>query len=393
MAHLPNPGGRIPPGYLYGRDAQIKKFWQTLDLQSVYLNDLRRIGKTQLIQSMAAEPPDGWVCVKADVGGVHTAMEFAKLAYQDSASALPPGAQVFRNVEALSTRLGGAKIGNFFTFPESAMKSWKELLRVTFDDLNTEMQRQGKKFVFFWDEIPFFLDNLISRELPRDAEEFLDLLRSLCQDHHHIRLFLTGSIGLHHILTGLRVRGYHNRPLSHMAAVNIGPIPAPDAENLTTDLIAGVGARTPDPAALAKQIATLTGHVPFYIHHLVNCLAAGENVTPSVAETKLDAKLRDSNNDWDLPHYRDRIEKYYSKTGVGCSIRDTAFVILNAISTTQPLPYEAVRQAVAEKLTSDEQARAVLTLLCQDYYLESTEEGYRFYLEIVRRWWAINCAD
>jgi hypothetical protein len=342
---------------------------------------------------MAAAPADGWICVKTDVGGVTTAMEFAKLAYEKSAAALPRGARIFRSVENLSTRLGGAKVGNFFTFPENAPKSWKELLRVTFEDLNTNKKTRGKKFVFFWDEIPFFIDNLLRANQTKEAEEFLDCLRSLCQDNPHIRLFLTGSIGLHHILSGLQSGGYHNRPLSHMAKENIGPISEADAVELAGDLIDGVKIQTPDRPALAKQIANLTGNVPFYIHHLVNCLPTHATVDPAVPESVLEAKIRDPNNDWDLPHYKNRIIHYYAETPAGSSPRETALVILNAISKSQPLPYEAVRQAVAEKLTSDEQTRDVLTLLCQDYYLQNTEEEYRFYLEIVRRWWSIHCAD
>jgi hypothetical protein len=32
------------------------------------MNDLRRIGKTQIMVKMKAEPALGWVCVKRDLG-------------------------------------------------------------------------------------------------------------------------------------------------------------------------------------------------------------------------------------------------------------------------------------------------------------------------------------
>jgi len=73
-----NPGGQLDPSEIFGRDLQIKQLWTVLEGRCVYMNDLRRIGKTQIMVKMAAEPQPGWVCVKRDPGRFHTAEEFAR---------------------------------------------------------------------------------------------------------------------------------------------------------------------------------------------------------------------------------------------------------------------------------------------------------------------------
>jgi hypothetical protein len=48
---------------------------------------------------------------------------------------------------------------------------------------------------------------------PDSIMEMLDLLRSLSQTHQRVRFVLTGSVGLHHVLSALRAKGYAGSPL------------------------------------------------------------------------------------------------------------------------------------------------------------------------------------
>ena len=84
----PNPGGQLAPEQIVGRDALIAEMWATLAGRSIYMNDLRRIGKTQIMVKMHAEPVAGWVSVKCDLGGCHTAGEFAAQAFRMSSEDL-----------------------------------------------------------------------------------------------------------------------------------------------------------------------------------------------------------------------------------------------------------------------------------------------------------------
>ena len=64
--------------------------------------------------------------------------------------------------------------------------------------------------------------------------------------------------------------------------------------------------------------------------------------------------------------------------------------MLDALAAGEMLDFEAIRNALAaEKAYDDEELRALLELLRSDHYLVKGANGYSFYLEIVRRWWAL----
>ena len=45
---------------IIGRDEEIQKIWNILEKQSVVIASLRRMGKTCILQKMAAQPIHGW---------------------------------------------------------------------------------------------------------------------------------------------------------------------------------------------------------------------------------------------------------------------------------------------------------------------------------------------
>ena len=69
----PNPGGQLAAENIVGRDELIADMWSILEGRSIYMNDLRRVGKTMILDKMKAKPPRGWLAIKRDLGGCHTA--------------------------------------------------------------------------------------------------------------------------------------------------------------------------------------------------------------------------------------------------------------------------------------------------------------------------------
>lgn len=381
-----NPGGQISPENIFGRDETIAEYWRILEGQGIYINDLRRIGKTQIMVKMHAERAQGWVTVKADLGRCHSAAEFATRAFKDSFAVLNAEGKTLRSMERWFGRLGGLEIAGVLKLPggQSAVP-WKEVLERTFADLNEAMGSMGKRMVFFWDEVPFLLDNISRKEGPETAMEVLDTLRSLEQDYDRVRLFLTGSIGLHHVLTALKAGGYIGTPLNRMAHCQPGPLAEHEACRLAMALIEGEQLSCEDAPTLASHIARLTGNVPFYIHLMVACLRKGANLSLVDATAQLDQQLLLKASDWDLPHYRDRLTKYYGTKA------KSALHVLDTLSLGGPLGFDEIRNAVAaQQRMDDEELRELLELLCSDHYLVKTPQGFSFYLEIVRRWWAIS---
>jgi hypothetical protein len=350
------------------------------------MNDLRRIGKTQIMVKMKAEPPTGWICVKRDLGRFHTSEEFARSAYEDSATVLSGGKRAMRKMSELFGKAGGMEIPGIIKLPDGSIAPWKEVLQRTFEDISESVGNTNQRMLFLWDEVPFLIDNISKRQGEQIAMEVLDSIRSFTQDFDQIRVLLTGSIGLHHILKSLQQKGYSGSPLNRMELVRPGPLAPHDAIRLGKDLLAGESIRTDNSQKCAEFIAKSVGNVPFYIHKLISRLNKSEDYTVESIGSVLNFELADLNNDWDLEHYRVRLGEYYGDD------ESLAIAILDAIAMQTELDFEQVRSMVSTQMNvGDEKLRTVLKLLCKDHYLEHSTKGkYAYYIAVVARWWRIS---
>lgn len=243
-----------------------------------------------------------------------------------------------------------------------------------------------QRMVFFWDEVPYLLDNIAKREGAQVAMEVLDVLRALGQDHDRIRLLLTGSIGLHHVLVGLKKDGFYGPALNRMELVQPGPLQPADGIALARALIDGNAIRCADPATCAAAVAELVGHVPFYIHKLISRLPKDGNASPATIEAVLDREITSDNNDWDLQHYRDRLKPYYGEN------ERLALCVLDAVAVGGSLTFQEIRWEVNARMKADdERLRGLLKLLGMDHYLTRTDgNACRFHLALIRRWWKLS---
>lgn len=80
----PNPGGKNSPEEILGRDDLIDQIWKILEGRNIYMNDLRRIGKTEILHKMQHQAPREWLILKRDLGGIRTAKEFSARVYKDT---------------------------------------------------------------------------------------------------------------------------------------------------------------------------------------------------------------------------------------------------------------------------------------------------------------------
>jgi hypothetical protein len=384
----PNPGGQLAAENIIGRDELIAEMWSILEGRSIYMNDLRRVGKTMILDKMKAQPARGWLAIKRDLGGCHTAAEFATRAYRDSNDVLGGKQRALRRMEDLLGKLKGAEIAGVLKLPDGSPIPWKEVLSRTFADLEEHLQQTNEHFVFLWDEVPFLLDNVSKREGPAVAMEILDTLRALSQDHSRVRLVLTGSVGLHHVLTALRAKGYLNSPLNHMERIAPGPLAPTDAAQLALELLRGANLQCSEPEGCAQPLAEAVGNVAFYIHKLASRLPKKREINPALIDETLQKEITHPDNDWDLLHYRTRLQLYYGK--------DESLVlhILDAVAGAEkPLSAEAIRKAVSAKTPFDdmEHLRKLLRLLQQDHYLDRDAKGhYSFRFALIRRWWRLD---
>jgi hypothetical protein len=384
-----NPGGQIDLKAVVGRESLLRQIWETVEHQSIVMTAERRIGKTTIMRKMLADPDPGWTPVFQDLEGCHTAAEFAMLVYKEIHQFLSNKGKATRRAKEWLTALGGTEIGGFIKLPEKTEIRWKDVLTKAIEDLVHENDDSGTKLLFLWDEVPFMLANIRDREGEQTAMEVLDVLRSLRQTHGGLRMVITGSIGLHHVIASLKEKNYANSPVNDMAQVNVPALAVSDAVLLAGRLMDGEGLPSPDPNLGAGAIAAEADYFPFYIHHIVKALKIrGRDASPESVAEMVKSQLVDARDPWELLHYRERIPTYYGQH------QGTVLLVLDELASGAGTA--SVNQLLAMLKSSStfddrEQLLRLLSLMERDHYLSRDDEGsYRFGFPLIRRWWKIN---
>jgi hypothetical protein len=245
------------------------------------------------------------------------------------------------------------------------------------------------KLLFLWDEMPFMLMNIQNGEGEQTAMQVLDHLRWLRHTHSGLRMVITGSIGLHHVLTALKEKNYSNSPVNDLAPIDVPPLTETDAAHLANLLITGEFLQSRDQTAAAAAIAHEADCFAFYVHHIVRGLkvqgldAEPENIAKVVA-----SHLVDPNDPWQLIHYRERISTYYPDDQKTVSlILDELAVELGTVSVNELL---AMLKG-ASQFDDRERLLRLLSLMERDHYLKRDGGGrYQFRFPLIRRWWKLN---
>lgn len=382
----PNPGGILQLDDIVGRESVVAYLQSTLDQQSILLVAERRTGKTHVLEKFKATAPVNWVVIKRDIGAIRSAPEFVQYVMADIYPHLETKTN-FRNwLQGLGEQLGGTQIGPI-KLPNFAARQWKQVLGDAIAHLDEI--HAIERVVFLWDELPWMLE-IIAKTNPQEAMELLDTLRALRQQHaNKLRMVFTGSLGLHHIVRGLKELGYNNTPVNDMLSIEVEPLTLPDAASLVQRLFTDnhLAAATQD---LFEETAKSLDGIPFYIHHVVSALLKNpaslqQPVDGQAMSAVINHGIHSSDNPWDLQHYEERTLAYYGKQRAEC------LALLDAVaSSTGTLPIsEAIKRAkAAYPLIEQQQWIELSRLLERDHYFQrhaNGEIGFKF--TVVKRWW------
>jgi hypothetical protein len=254
--------------------------------------------------------------------------------------------------------------------------------------LISENDAKGNRLLFLWDEVPYMLASIRDRQNEKTAMEVLDFLRALRQTHSGLRMVITGSIGLHHVLSSLRDKDYGNSPVNDMAAIDVPPLAEEDAIRLAKLLIEGEALKSRDQAAAAAAIAREADCFPFYVQNIVRALKVrGLDATPENVAQVVASQLVDANDPWELLHYRERIPLYYRDD------QKTVCLILDELAVRDTSAVSELLAMLKGASTFDDRERLlrILSLLERDHYLRRNQDGcFLFRFPLIRRWWKIN---
>ena len=388
-----NPGGQLAPEEVVGRDSFIASLWDSLEQQSIVLVAERRTGKTSIIDKMKAEPRPDNLVILSDVQGISSSLEFVEKLMRDAYEHLSNAKKATEWLKKLWTSAEGTEIASVVKLPKSAAPNWKLLLERTLADL---AQHQSSRVIVAWDELPWGLQKIAKSEGEAVVVDLLDVLRAQRHKHKNLRMIFTGSLGLHHVVTGLREGGYASSAINDMRTVVLPALEDSDARALALDLLRGEGLASDDLESAATVIAEWVGNVPFYIHGVVSTLrATRQTPTPETVARAIESALTSVEDPWHVDHFRDRLHDYYGpRAGL-------ARTILDLLAEHGPQSFGELGEHLRAAVRPDEEEarrivegdprelRALLKLMQRDHYLHQEGGAYSFLHDLLRRWWRL----
>ena len=379
-----NPGGQLDPKNIIGRERLIENLWDALELQSVRMTAERRIGKTSVMSKMEAEPRTGWRPVYMDLEKLHTPMEFALAIYGEVEKFLTTKKKAIRKAKEIYQHLEGAEVSGVFRLPEGKEKEWKAILTSSLEDLVANFEKSDERLLFFWDEMPYLLEHIRDREGPEVALELLDVLREQRKAHSEVlRMVITGSIGIHHVLKTLKKTSKH--VLNDVLQFEVHPLAMDAAKELGARLIRGERLNCSDEERATTTLAEECDCFAFYIHHVMKELKlTDQEVSDETVKGVVAKQLADDNDPWELYHFSERLEEYYGDE------EPVVKLILDELSlSSNGHPDELLERLKGQSVFDDrERLLELLRLLVQDHYLIKGEDGrYEFRFSLIQRWW------
>jgi hypothetical protein len=379
-----NPGGILSPAQVVGRDAFITSLWRRLEQQSILLTSERRMGKTSVMRKMAEESPLGTCSVKRSLQGINTPEEFARALVADVELNAPDvlDRPFLKRLRKAGVKKVGAKAVEV-EFEPVTEEAWKDVVVETFGTIDAGID---ERVLFLWDELPHMVSAINGKRDAGTARDVLDVLRYVRETFPSIRMVLSGSLGIHHVVDELRLQGGSWAPTNDVAMVDVPPLENDDAAYLGRELLRNEGIECEDEDSLAQAIAAEVDCVPYYIHHTIAQLqlrqeGAGSAVEEGAVREVVAETLVDPTDPWQLKHYVDRVPVYYPRDA------ELAYAVLDIVAEVEDARSQAEIEALlAARINPPEADRihAMLEFLCKDHYLEL---GYRFRLELVRRAW------
>ncbi len=380
-----NPGGRLRPEDVVGRDDEIARYWQVLERQGLVLSAERRIGKTHILLKMREECPETYCPIYQDLEAVHSVSDLLHSIY-DAAQQINGRKKRLKAFVAKWSKML-PKIPGIELTP--AQDNLLVLIAEAFNDLVSIVD--DKKILLLWDEFPLMLHNIQRRHGSDVAIMLLDNLRTLRQNcKHSLRFLFTGSVGLHLVLRSLRKAGYKNDPVNDMMSLTVPAMSNENTKGLATALLQETDVDSSQISQLAEVIADEVGGFPYYVHHVADQLFQLHSpLSTSDVTDAVNKLIFDPHDPANLRYYVNRLSSYYSEEE-----RVSSLLVLDTISgLDNPLNNMELinRCRHSNPNLKDEFLREIFSILSEDHYIErkkfSNEYVYDFRWRVVKRWW------
>ncbi|SMP69778.1 hypothetical protein SAMN06265222_112100 [Neorhodopirellula lusitana] len=394
---------QVSPENVVGRDKLIEQIWTKLKKQgtgtSLRFTAERRIGKTTVMNKMAAEPMPGFEVLFLDLEGIDSPDRFTEVLLNRMRPLLSKKEQGTQWLNAFRETIGGTEIGGVIKLPSASKLGWQSTLEKAVEGLCKH--QSDSSILLLFDELPYMLQKIAatSSEQKNLALAVLDTLRSLRQRHKNLRMVFAGSVGLHHVVTDLKQAKLASEPVNDMPMVEILALTSDDALLLANRLLHDESVRLAeeDAKAIPERLVTLTNCVPFYLEGVITRLAElDRDVTLVDVDLTVQQQLTSDHDPWEMEHFRSRLEIYYSgsitdangheipNAAIARSLLDHFAVVDDPQSIE--MAWSAIKAQFA--ITDRQHIVQMLKSLGQDHYLHcDTQKRYMFRFPLIQGWW------
>lgn len=369
---------------------------RVLDGNHILLTGQRRMGKTSIVRELGQRlEAKGWIFLFADVEGAASAEDLIA----DLAQATHP-------VQPISSRLrtGMRHLFNE-TVEEVGALDFRVKIRAGLNSANwrrhgeqllRDCAGQDQRVLLVIDELPIFLNRLLSREDgAKRVDEFLSWLRAVFQgfESRSPILIVSGSIGLQPLVQRL---GIPDR-INYLDPFRLGPWNRDTcvacfnllARNYRLRIEGGVAAAAYDALGLG-----IPHHVQSFFARLREFAIMNErgSLTTKDVDTVLNTMLLGPSGQNDLVHYESRL-----KDALGIDNHKIAMEILAEAATQGSFSHAAKKslEVLYAPVIADVASHIsdVLEVLVHDGYLEPTDSGFIFPSRLLKEWWAARFRD
>lgn len=402
--------GTITGDKVVGRLKEIDNIKKLLEGQSVIINDIRRMGKTLLLQKFAYlsvendEPNKAIYFIFQGTTGINSLTDVIlnELRSKGRHGWLKVG---MHRCQTLYQKLAGSKtsvkyndVEFSFALPEFETK-WDVAFRACIEDLADRQAEKGETLTLIFDELPIMLWAWIESGKANDAMAFLDLLRNIhysLKDGSRIRFVFCGSIGMKVVLAKLkREHRYTGEPLNYTTEYHLPPMSNADALFLCECLyLSGFQCEIErEKIAYFNKITEACNSLPYFINAVFTiCRTEHDSLLSNqTIEKALRAILTDMGSAHDVFKQLDeRLTTYYS-----ASQSKVMYECLNLLSKAQtPLAESELQRQLPFE---EHETQTALGTLWQDELLvrtfdESENRQYAFKYSLIKQWWKLNKA-
>ena len=387
--------GKVATGAdFYPRDRIVLELYEALqEGNHVLLSAPRRVGKTSLIYFMKDNPTDEYYCVYINTEDVTDRQDFFK-ALLKAICDVENKSRYRKSLEKAGKRIKGffssidtIEIGGLFSLDFSEKESEAIDYYEKFKEFLEKVDLDGRRILLMIDEFPVTVEH-IKDELGEEAARlFLKQNRAIRQNPAYsqkIRCIYTGSIGLLSVVKRLNATADINDILSY----KLRPLSLVEALELAHRLLRTYQIEVEDDVLIYLLQDKIEWLIPFHIQLAIREIRElyRREALP-VDKVFVDKAFRELilNGDMYMDHYRGRLSRVFNRDELSFVYALLSKMTEKELLSKNELYDLAVKFSIETSLTN-----ILLTLEYDGYIVEATDQKWRFYSPILKKWWSKN---